>query len=106
EVNLHAIKVAPLGRAFAAKLLPLRQATTLDANVVADFDGEAVEQVLRRGVGLFKEPAELMKEADGQLRDLMQPSAQTRFAQHPRHQARLLEKRASQFKIAAEVKNA
>jgi hypothetical protein len=104
DMHFHTKEIAPLGNTLAAPLLASRQPPTRDADVVADFNRETVEQVLCRGVGLFEAPAELMKKALGQLLNLVQTPAQSRLAEHSRHQAGLLEKGAARFEIAAEEK--
>jgi hypothetical protein len=102
-MQLYTIEVAPLGNALAAKPFTPRNAKTGYADIVADSYCKRVEQVLGRSISLFKEPAELVKEADGQLINHMQSWVQTRLAEQAWHKAGLLHKMARVLKIAVKV---
>lgn len=72
DMHFHSVEVAAFCGALATKLFASRQPTSLYADVVTYSDGEAIEQVLSRSIGLLEDPSELVKDADGQFFNFMQ----------------------------------
>src|SRR5205085_427106 len=63
DLHTDSVEIATFAGDVTSELFVADQSTTTNPHVVADRDGERVEQISGRRAGLFQDHAELMKEA-------------------------------------------